>query len=47
MTTLFDRTEKIAILTGANTGLGQAMTIGLAEAGAVIPVDGGFTAMTI
>lgn len=34
MNPLFDLTQAVAIVTGANTGLGQAMAIGLAEAGA-------------
>lgn len=34
MQTLFDLTDRVAIVTGASTGLGQAMAIGLAEAGA-------------
>ncbi|HQJ74091.1 MAG TPA: 2-dehydro-3-deoxy-D-gluconate 5-dehydrogenase KduD [Bacteroidota bacterium] len=34
MCKLFDLTGKIAIVTGASTGLGQGMSIGLAEAGA-------------
>lgn len=34
MNRLFDLTGNIAIVTGANTGLGQAMAIGLAEFGA-------------
>ncbi len=34
MNRLFDLTGKVAIVTGANTGLGQAMAVGLAEAGA-------------
>ncbi|RCK73579.1 MAG: 2-deoxy-D-gluconate 3-dehydrogenase [Ignavibacteriae bacterium] len=34
MSSLFDLTGKVAIVTGASTGLGQGMSIGLAEAGA-------------
>jgi 2-dehydro-3-deoxy-D-gluconate 5-dehydrogenase len=34
MASLFDLTGKVAIVTGANTGLGQGMSLGLAEAGA-------------
>lgn len=34
MKSLFDLSGKIAIVTGASTGLGQGMSIGLAEAGA-------------
>jgi 2-deoxy-D-gluconate 3-dehydrogenase len=40
MTHLFDLTGAVAVVTGANTGLGQAMAIGLAEAGAdIVLVD--------
>ncbi len=40
MTNLFDLTGKSAIVTGASTGLGQGMTLGLAKAGAdVLLVD--------
>ena len=40
MTNLFDLTGKSAIITGASTGLGQGMTLGLANAGAdVLLVD--------
>ncbi len=34
MNNLFDLTGKTAVVTGASTGLGDAMTLGLAEAGA-------------
>jgi len=34
MNTLFDLTGKIAVVTGASTGLGMGMTLGLASAGA-------------
>ncbi|MCL6459821.1 MAG: 2-dehydro-3-deoxy-D-gluconate 5-dehydrogenase KduD [Gorillibacterium sp.] len=34
MMSLFDLTGKVALVTGANAGLGQGMAIGLAEAGA-------------
>ncbi|HFQ5143276.1 TPA: 2-dehydro-3-deoxy-D-gluconate 5-dehydrogenase KduD [Vibrio vulnificus] len=34
--TLFDLTDKVAIVTGCNTGLGQGMALGLAKAGADI-----------
>ena len=36
MPPLFDLTGRTALITGANTGLGQAMAIALAEAGASI-----------
>ncbi len=40
MTSLFDLTGKLAIVTGGSTGLGAGMAIGLAEAGAdVVLVD--------
>lgn len=40
MSKLFDLTGKAAIVTGASTGLGQGMALGLAEAGAdVVLVD--------
>ena len=34
VTNLFQLDGKVAIVTGASTGLGQGMTLGLAEAGA-------------
>lgn len=34
MSGLFDLTGKRALVTGANTGLGQGIAVGLAEAGA-------------
>jgi 2-deoxy-D-gluconate 3-dehydrogenase len=34
MNTLFDLTGKVAIVTGASTGLGAGMALGLADAGA-------------
>ncbi|NNM73357.1 2-dehydro-3-deoxy-D-gluconate 5-dehydrogenase KduD [Enterovirga aerilata] len=36
----FDLSEKAAIVTGANTGIGQAIAVGLAEAGASIVAVG-------
>jgi 2-dehydro-3-deoxy-D-gluconate 5-dehydrogenase len=40
MSTLFDLSGKVAVITGASTGLGQGMALGLAEAGAdVVLVD--------
>jgi 2-deoxy-D-gluconate 3-dehydrogenase len=40
MSNLFDLNGKVAIITGASTGLGQGMSLGLAEAGAnVVLVD--------
>ncbi|MCX6138267.1 MAG: 2-dehydro-3-deoxy-D-gluconate 5-dehydrogenase KduD [Ignavibacteriales bacterium] len=40
MSTLFDLSGKTAIVTGASTGLGMGMTLGLAEAGAdIVLVD--------
>jgi len=38
--TLFDLTGQAALVTGANTGLGQAIAVGLAEAGADIVAVG-------
>ncbi len=40
MTNLFDLTGKVALVTGANTGLGQAIAVGLAQAGADIVAVG-------
>jgi 2-deoxy-D-gluconate 3-dehydrogenase len=40
MTTPFDLTGKTAIVTGANTGLGQAVSVALARAGAAIVAVG-------
>lgn len=34
MSNIFDLTGKVAVVTGASTGLGQGMSLGLAEAGA-------------
>src|SRR5437763_946918 len=36
MTSLFSLEGRVALVTGANTGLGQAIAVGLAEAGADI-----------
>jgi len=40
MNGLFDLTGQVAMVTGANTGLGQAIAVGLAEAGADIVAVG-------
>ena len=40
MSKLFDLTGKVAVVTGPNTGLGQAMSIALAEAGAKVSLVG-------
>ena len=40
MSRLFDLTGKVALVTGANTGLGQGIAVGLAEAGADIVAVG-------
>ncbi len=40
MTDLFDLTGKVALVTGANSGLGQAIALGLARAGADIVAVG-------
>src|SRR3954468_18454799 len=40
MANLFDLTGKTALVTGANTGLGQAIAVGLADAGADIVAVG-------
>lgn len=47
MTSLFDLSGKVALVTGASTGLGAGMSIGLAEAGAdVVCVDRGDSSET-
>ena len=40
MNALFDLNGKVALVTGANTGLGQALAVGLAQAGADIAAVG-------
>ena len=40
MSGLFDLSGKVAVVTGANTGIGQAIAVALAEAGADIAVVG-------
>ncbi len=40
MSALFDLTGQVALVTGANTGLGQAIAVGLAQAGADIVAVG-------
>jgi len=40
MSTNFDLSGKVALVTGANTGLGQALAVGLAQAGADIAAVG-------
>ena len=37
---MFDLTGKVALVTGANTGLGQGIALALAEAGADIAAAG-------
>ena len=40
MANIFDLSGKVAIVTGANTGIGQALALALAEAGADIAAVG-------
>jgi 2-deoxy-D-gluconate 3-dehydrogenase len=40
MTSPFDLSEKVAIVTGANTGIGQGIAVALAAAGADIAAVG-------
>ena len=40
MSQLFDLSGKTAIVTGANTGLGQGIALALAEAGAAVSLVG-------
>ena len=40
MTTLFDLRGKVAVVTGANTGIGQAIAVALADAGADVALVG-------
>ena len=40
LSTLFDLSGKVALVTGATHGLGMSMAMGLGEAGATIVVNG-------